>query len=85
VRDGRLIGVLTRQAVVAAEASGRPPELEPAVTLTPATPVREVAARIVDSPSRLIVLVGQNGGVNAVITMHDILRIQMNFANDQQD
>ena len=85
VVDGRLAGVLTRTAAVDALAQGRPPVLEPAVTLTPATPVREVAARIVDSPSGLIVVVGPNGGANAVITMHDILRIQMNFANDQQD
>jgi len=47
--------------------------------------VREVATKIVDSPSGLIILVGKNGGVNAVVTMHDILRAQMSFANNQQD
>jgi len=52
---------------------------------TPATLVREVAAKIVDSPSGLLIVVGQNGGVNAVITLHDILRAQTNFANNQQD
>lgn len=85
VLDGRLAGVLPRNEAVAALAEGRAPAMEPAVTCTPATPVREVAAQIVDSPSGLIVVLGKNGGVNAVITLHDLLRTQMNFANNQQD
>lgn len=82
---GGLAGVLTRKEAVTALAEARLPRLEPAVTGTPATPVREVATKIVDSPSGLVVLLGKNGGVNAVITMHDLLRTQMNFANNQQD
>lgn len=82
---GALVGVLTRKEALAALAETRSPQLEPAVTCTPATPVREVAAKIVDSPSGLVILLGKNGGVNAVITMHDLLRTQMNFATNQQD
>ena len=85
VEDGKLTGVLTRQEAVDALAESRPPALEPAVTCTPAAPVREIAAKIVDSPSGLIVIIGKNGGVNAVITMHDLLRAQMGFAQNQQD
>lgn len=85
VQEGRLAGVLTRKEAVAALAEDRAPVLEAAVTCTPATTVREVAARIVESPSGFIVLLGQNGGVNAVITLHDLLRTQVNFANNQQD
>lgn len=85
VTDNRLAGVVTRQEAVAALAAGRSPALEPAVTCSPATPVREVATRIVDSPSGLVIVVGPNGGVNAVITMHDLLRAQMNLADRQQD
>jgi CIC family chloride channel protein len=85
VTDTRLAGVLTRKEAVAALTSGRAPALEPAVTCSPATPVREVAAKIVDSPSGLVIVVGPNGGVNAVITLHDLLRAQMNFADRQQD
>ena len=33
----------------------------------------------------LIVLIDQPGNVIGVITMHDLLRAQMNFANNQQD
>ena len=85
VVEGRLTGVLTRKEAVGALTASRPPVLETAVTCTPAAPVREVAAKIVDSPSGLIVLVGKNGGVNAVVTMHDLLRAQMSFAQNQQD
>jgi len=85
VEAGRLTGVLTRKEAVEALNEARAPVLEPAVTCTLATSVREVATKIVDSPSGLIIILGKNGGVNAVITMHDILRAQMNFANNQQD
>ncbi len=85
VVDGLLAGVLTRHEATAALAESRPPVLEPAITCTAATSVRDVATKIVESPSGLLILLGKNGGVNAVITLHDILRAQMNFANDQQD
>ncbi len=85
VVDGALAGVLTRKEATEALAAGRSPVLEAAVTCSPATPVREVATKIVDSPSGIIVVVGKNGGVNAVLTMHDLLRAQMNFANSQED
>ena len=82
---GNLLGVLTRHEALHALDESRPPVLESAVTCTPTTPVREVAAKIVDSPSGLIILIDQPGSVIGVITMHDILRAQMNFANNQQD
>lgn len=85
VQEGKLLGVLTRKEALAAVAAGRPFTIEPAVTCTPATPVRDVATQIVESPSGLVILIGRNGGVNGIITMHDILRAQMGFANSQQD
>ncbi len=85
VTDGGLAGVLTRLEATAALGEGRTPVLEPAVTCTPTSPVREIAAKIVNSPSGLIVVLGKNGGVNAVVTLHDLLRAQLNFADSQQD
>jgi CIC family chloride channel protein len=85
VQAGGLTGVLTRSEASAALAAGRAPILESAVTCAPNTAVREVASRIVDSPSGLVVVVGPNGGVNGVITLHDLLRAQMEFASHQQD
>jgi len=83
--EGHLAGVLTRSEALNALEASRPPVLEPAVTCAPTTSVREVATKIVDSPSGLIVLLDQPGNVIGVITMHDILRAQMHFANNQQD
>ena len=77
--------MLTRSEALNALEASRPPMLEPAVTCTPTTSVREVATKIVDSSSGLIILLDQPGHVIGVITMHDILRAQMHFANNQQD
>jgi CIC family chloride channel protein len=85
VVENALVGVLTRSEALAALDEWRAPVLEVAVTCSPATPVRDVASKIVDSPSGLIVVVDQANVVIGVITMHDLLRAQMNFANDQQD
>lgn len=85
VLEGRLCGVLTRVEALNALKESRPPAFEPAVTCLPSTFVRDVANKIVDSPSGLIVLIDQPGNVIGVITMHDLLRAQMNFANNQQD
>ncbi len=59
--------------------------LEPAVTCTPATLVRDVASEIVNSPSGIMVLIDQTGNAIGVITLHDILRAQKAFADNQQD
>jgi CIC family chloride channel protein len=83
--DGRLSGVLTRTEALAALAASRAVVLESVVSCTPTTSVRDVAAKIVDSPSGIIVLVDQSENVIGVITMHDLLRAQMNFARNQED
>ncbi|MBL9203742.1 MAG: chloride channel protein [Opitutaceae bacterium] len=83
--DGRLSGVLTRTEALAALAASRPPVLEAAVTCSPATSVREVATKIVNSPSGIIILTDPTENVLGVITMHDLLRAQMNFARNQED
>lgn len=85
VQDEKVTGVLTRGEAMDALADSRLPVLESVVTCTPDTSVREVATKIVDSPSGLIVLIDKPGSVIGVITMHDILRAEMNFANNQQD
>jgi CIC family chloride channel protein len=88
VTEGRLVGVLTRAEAGAALSANRPPTLESAVTGTADTALREVGQRIVNSPSGLFVLqdkIEDSGKVIGVVTLHDILRAQMNFARDQQD
>lgn len=85
VLDGSLRGVLTRNEALEGLNENRPLVLEAAVTCSPATSMRDVATRIVESPSGFIVLVDQPGTVIGVITLHDLLRAQMNFASNQQD
>ena len=80
VSDGRLTGVLTRTEALAALAATRPP-----VTCKATASVREVAEKIVDSPSGIIILVDQSGNAMGVITMHHLLRAQRNFARNQED
>ncbi len=84
VLEGRLAGVLTRVAAAKAS-SDQTPSLETAVTCGPETPIREVARTIVDSPSGLLVVTDGPGTPLAVVTLHDLLRAQMNFANHQHD
>jgi CIC family chloride channel protein len=81
----RLEGVLNREEGMKALAESRPPRLEPAVTCLPGDPVRTVGERIVNSPSGIIVVIDEPGNVIGVITLHDILRAQMEFAQNQQD
>jgi len=85
--DGTMAGVLTRTEALAALAARRAPLLEVAVSCTPATPIRDVANQIVNSPSGLIVIIDKSpaGNVIGVITMHGLLRAQLAFARDQQD
>lgn len=85
VLEGRLAGVLTRAEALAALGGSRAPVLEPAVTCTPTASVREVATKIVESPSGLIVLTDQSENPIGIITMHDLLRAQMNYARNQED
>jgi chloride channel protein, CIC family len=86
VTAGRLAGVLTRREAQSALAGPREPVLEAAATSMPDTSIREVAARIVGSPSGLLVVLDRpDGSVVGVITMHDLLRAQLAFARDQQD
>ncbi len=85
VMKNHLAGVLTRSEALQSLEESRSPVLEVAVTCSPATPVREVANKIVNSPSGLIIVIDQAEVVIGVITMHDLLRAQMGFANEQQD
>lgn len=85
VKEGRLFGVLTRTEASLALTQDRPPNLETPVTVGPDLPVRVVATKIVDAPSGMVVLVNPDNAVIGIITMHDLLRAQMEFANNQQE
>ncbi|MDB6092491.1 MAG: chloride channel protein [Verrucomicrobia bacterium] len=80
-----LAGVLTRSEMTQALRETRTPVLEAAVCCIPGTSVRDVATSIVNSPSGLIIVSDSAGGVAGVITLHDILRAQMGFADKQAE
>lgn len=85
VLEGRLTGVLTRAAAEQALAQGLLPKLETAVTCQPETPLREVSRGIIASPSGIMVLTTTAaGGVVGVLTLHDLLRAQMNFTAESR-
>jgi CIC family chloride channel protein len=86
VTDDRLAGVLERREAEAALAAQRAPVLRPAVSCLADTSLREVADLLVNAPSGLLVLQdksGVGGRVIGVVTLHDILRAQKMFAQDQ--
>ena len=85
VQDGRLLGVLTRREAESALAAARAPVLEGAVTCPAETSLKEAGRLIVNSPSGILVIVDGAGGVIGLVTLHDMLRAQMSFAQAQQD
>lgn len=88
VEGGALRGVVDRRAFLAAEASGQPVRVEEAVVCLPATPLREVKARLVESTSHMAVVmdrVGEGARVVAVLTLHDMLRAQLLLSRDADE
>ncbi len=83
---GAPASILTRSAAEAALKAGSAAVPEKAVTCTPNTKLRDLAQRIVDSPGNLAVVVEPaNGHIIGLVTLHDLMRAQMDFAEQQQD
>ena len=76
VREGKLEGVLTRDELERTAREGGPPVPQPAVTVAPDETLREAAQRFLDSPLGFLVVVGGTGQVEAILTLHDLLRAQ---------
>jgi len=86
VKNGALVGILTRREGEAALAQGRPPKYEPAITCLPSQTIRELQGRLVESTSLITVLLDQPGGkVLGLITLHDLLRAQAAMAKAGTD
>jgi len=79
-QDGRLTGILTRLEAQAALREGRAPAIEPAFTCRRDTPIRAVQAKLIESPSQIVVIIGgEQEHVIGLVTLHDLLRAEMNF------
>jgi CIC family chloride channel protein len=80
VLKGALAGILTRREAVAGLAANRPPALEPATTCHPEQTILELQKLLIDSTTQFVVVVDADGGLKGVITLHDLLRAQVQKA-----
>lgn len=81
---GRPLGIATRAQLEAACSRGRPeaPRLTPALACTRETPICEVEKLLIDSEDGIVAVTDEHGCVIGVITLHDILRAEMNFSGN---
>jgi CIC family chloride channel protein len=80
VRDGALAGILTRREALAAVAANRPPTLEVAKTCRPDQTILELQNLLIESTTQFVVVKDRDGEVKGVITLHDLLRAQVQKA-----
>ncbi len=80
VVKGALTGILTRREAMAALGANRPPVLEPATTCRPDQTILDLQMLLIDSTTQFVVVTNQEGGVEGVITLHDLLRAQVQKA-----
>jgi CIC family chloride channel protein len=80
VADGRPTGVLTRKEAQAALAEKRPPKLEPVTTCRAEQTIRELQTLLINSTTQFVVVVNDDGIVQGVITLHDLLRAEVQKA-----
>jgi CIC family chloride channel protein len=78
---GRLSGVLTRQEAETAWKERRPPRLQRATVCGPTTSIREAQRLLPDAPLGMLVVCDGSGRVPVgVLTLHDLLRAQIAWA-----
>jgi CIC family chloride channel protein len=79
-REGALAGILTRREAAAALEANRPPMLEPATTCQPDQTILELQKLLIDSTTQFVVVTARDGAIQGVITLHDLLRAQVEKA-----
>jgi len=80
VQEGKLTGVLTRKEAQTALAEKRPHKLEPATTCRAEQTIRELQTLLINSTTQFVVVVDDNGVVQGEITLHDLLRAEVQKA-----
>jgi len=78
--DGKLVGLLTRMEAQMALKEERTPVLEAVFTCNSETSIRDVEHKIVESPSGMLVVTSEDGRLLGVVTLHDLLRAEIAFA-----
>jgi chloride channel protein, CIC family len=82
MRAGKLEGVLTRPEAEAALAGNRPPRLEPATTCRADNTIRELQTLLIGSSTNFVAVTDGGGRILGVITLHDLLRAQVEKAGE---
>jgi CIC family chloride channel protein len=81
VTNGSVTGVLTRKEAESAIAEKRAPRLESAVTCLPHQTIRELQSLLIESSSLLVIVLDEpKGRMLGLVTLHDLLRAEVNIA-----
>jgi chloride channel protein, CIC family len=81
VRQEKLAGILTRAEAQAALAEKRTPRLEPATTCKAQQTILDLQNLLIQSTTQFVVVLGRGDSVFGVITLHDLLRAQVEKAS----
>ena len=85
-KQAKLAGILTRKEAGAALAEKRVPRLEPATTCPPGQTIRQLQALLIESSTGLVVLTAADGqAVLGVVTLHDLLRAEVEKARSSEE
>jgi CIC family chloride channel protein len=83
VQAGRLIGILTRSEAEAALIDSRVPRLASPVICRRDQTVAELQAILIDTGTNMVVVLDREGGqVIGLVTLHDLLRTEVTFAEN---
>ena len=77
--DGKVAGTVSRDELTSALADKRTPKLNPEIRCEPRQTVRELQTLLLDSPSG-VAIVCDGPKLLGIVTLHDLLRAQMNAA-----
>ncbi|HUI72931.1 MAG TPA: chloride channel protein [Spirochaetia bacterium] len=81
VTNGKVRGIVTREDMKAALATGSLPHISPPVECLSSLGVREVGARLMESESGIVLVRDESTGeITSVVTLHDLLRAQAALA-----
>jgi len=82
VHEGKLDGILTRPEAEAALKENRPIRLEPATTCHAEQTIRQLQTLLIGSSTNFVVVTNGGGAVQGVITLHDLLRAEVQKAGE---
>lgn len=80
LREGKVIGAANRTELAESLAENRLPKLAPVISCEPRQTIRDLQTLLIDSPTGMVILCESGGKLLGVVTLHDLLRSQINAA-----